>query len=143
MTISACCNRYWMAMDGLQEEILQILGDMEWQFIVWETDRLWRGLNADNEIIVPEYAESTIKTKKRKSLPYDRVILYDTGMFYQSIFAKVEGNELVIDTPWEDVKYLKKKYGERIFGLTEEEKSKSNVMTADAMCVYVKQIVGL
>ena len=143
MTISACCNRYWMAMDGLQEEILRILADMEGTFTDWQRDRLFHGFYANGEPIVPPYTDFTIRIKASKGQETDRVTLLDTGAFYAGIFAKVEGEELVIDSTDGKSGDLKEKYGDDIFGLLNEEKAESMEMTSDAMCRYVKNIVGL
>ena len=143
MTISACCNRYWMAMDGLQEEILRILADMEGTFTDWQRDRLFHGFYANGEPIVPPYTNFTIRIKASKGQETDRVTLLDTGAFYAGIFAKVEGEELVIDSTDGKSGDLKEKYGDDIFGLLKEEKAESMEMTSDAMCRYVKNIVGL
>lgn len=143
MTISACCNRYWMAMDGLQDEILRILADMEGTFTDWQRDRLFHGFYANGEPIVPPYTYSTIRIKASKGQETDRVTLLDTGAFYSGIFAKVEGEELVIDSTDGKSGDLKEKYGDDIFGLLKEEKAESMEMTSDAMCRYVKNIVGL
>lgn len=143
MTISACCNRYWMAMDGLQDEILRILADMEGTFTDWQRDRLFHGFYANGEPIVPPYTNFTIRIKASKGQETDRVTLLDTGAFYAGIFAKVEGEELVIDSTDGKSGDLKEKYGDDIFGLLNEEKAESMEMTSDAMCRYVKNIVGL
>ena len=143
MTISACCNRYWMAMDGLQDEILRILADMEGTFTDWQRDRLFHGFYANGEPIVPPYTNFTIRIKASKGQETDRVTLLDTGAFYAGIFAKVEGEELVIDSTDGKSGDLKEKYGDDIFGLLKEEKAESMEMTSDAMCRYVKNIVGL
>lgn len=143
MTIAECNRRFDAAMEGLQEQIGKILADMEVQFVAWQTEHLFFGHYPDGEDIEPEYTELTKEIKQSKGQPYDRVTLLDTGDFYARIFAKVQGDELVIDSEdWKSDK-LKKKYGERIFGLSEDEKLESQEMTADEMCAYIKERTGL
>ena len=143
MTIAECSNRYDEAIDGLQEELSRILADMEVQFVAWQTERLFFGQYPDGSEIEPEYTDYTIEIKQMKGQPYDRVTLLDTGDFYGRIFAKMDGEELVIDSEDWKSEHLKGKYGENIFGLRDEDKEASQEMTADGMCAYVKEVVGL
>jgi len=66
--------------------------------------RLWEG-KASDESQIGYYAESTIKRKKRKGLPWDRVTLFDTGRFYSSFIVNPSKEALHLhyeDNPYGD-----------------------------------------
>ena len=66
------------------------------------------------------YRPYTIEQKKKKGQPYDRVTLRDTGAFEKSFAIKIGRNEFYIDSDDWKTEKLVKKYGEEIFGLTDE-----------------------
>lgn len=64
--------------------------------------------------IVPEYAESTKKKKRRLGQPTDRVTLFETGKYYSKITIEVFHDRFRIDSPVNPSFYLIKHYGEQI-----------------------------
>ena len=70
--------------------------------------------------IRPEYAESTIRYKRRKGQPTDRVTLQDTGQYHDTfkIRYEAEGFELYAND-WK-AGFLDRKYGKEIYGLQDE-----------------------
>ena len=70
--------------------------------------------------ITPEYSESTIRYKRRKGQPTDRVTLQDTGQYHDTfkIRYEAEGFELYAND-WK-AGFLDKKYGKEIYGLQDE-----------------------
>ena len=70
--------------------------------------------------ITPEYAESTIRYKRRKGQPTDRVTLQDTGQYHDTfkIRYEAEGFELYAND-WK-AGFLDRKYGKEIYGLQDE-----------------------
>ena len=70
--------------------------------------------------IRPEYAESTIRYKRRKGQPTDRVTLQDTGQYHDTFKIRYEdeGFELYAND-WK-AGFLDKKYGKEIYGLQDE-----------------------
>ena len=70
--------------------------------------------------IRPEYAESTIRYKRRKGQPTDRVTLQDTGQYHDTfkIQYEAEGFELYAND-WK-AGFLDRKYGKEIYGLQDE-----------------------
>ena len=75
------------------------------------------GLLSTGSPIVPFYKDFTIKVKKRKNQPIDRVTLEDTGAFHKSFYAELKNDKLIIDAKDEKRSELVKKYGKDIFGL--------------------------
>lgn len=84
--------------------------------------QLFEGIRATGADIKPAYAPLTILIKDQKGQPTDRVTLKDTGSFYEGIFVDVNSESFDIDSHDEKSEALKAKYGERIFGLTTENK---------------------
>ena len=78
------------------------------------------GQDRSGYAITPEYAESTIRYKRRKGQPTDRVTLQDTGQYHDTfkIRYEAEGFELYAND-WK-AGFLDKKYGKEIYGLQDE-----------------------
>lgn len=68
------------------------------------------------------YSPYTIMLKKEKGQPYDRVTLRDTGAFHSSFEMVLENFEFYFTATDYKTQELIHKYGENIFGLTEENK---------------------
>lgn len=66
------------------------------------------------------YAPRTIKKKKKKGQPYDRVTLRDTGEFHASLRVESDENGFYIVSSDEKAEYLLERYGTTIFRLTNE-----------------------
>lgn len=79
----------------------------------------YKGINNDKSKIRPSYASSTVKRKKKKSLPFNRVILKDKAN-YEWITIEVRSDEFEIVAKWDKFKYLKHRYGNKLLGLTDE-----------------------
>lgn len=84
---------------------------------------MFQGIRSNGSEILPTYADLTIEIKKLKGQPTDRVTLFDTGSFYQKIKTNVSGQLVITDSEDEKSEKLKKKYGKRIFGLSENYRS--------------------
>lgn len=63
------------------------------------------------------YAEQTIRQKRRKGQPVDRVTLRDTRDFYREFFVDVREETFVIDSADSKAGLLQRDYGTVIFGL--------------------------
>lgn len=68
------------------------------------------------------YAPKTVYLKQRKGQPYDRVTLRDTGNFHRSFFLQYQRDGFSIYAKDQVTLDLVDKYGEAIFGLTQESK---------------------
>ena len=78
-----------------------------------------KGINNDKTKITPQYALSTKKKKRRRNLPFDRVILKDKAN-YEWITLDIRTNEFEIVARWDKFKYLRQRYGDKLLGLTDE-----------------------
>lgn len=79
-----------------------------------------KGQDSKGSIIRPAYKPITIKLKKKKGQPADRVTLRDTGKFHRTLKVIPKDDEVEIIAGVEYGKYLIKKYGDDILGLQEE-----------------------
>lgn len=86
-----------------------------------QEDQLDDGKDSLGISFIPSYAESTIKTKKRKGQPTDRVTLKDTGDLYRSLNIETNSNQMIITANVEYFKYLVRHYDSNIIlGLEKE-----------------------
>lgn len=86
-------------------------------------DQLYdKGINGDEVEIMSyrPYAPSTIKRKKKKGQPTNRVTLKDTGKWYKSLKLIYDIDGFYIVSTDDKHKYLKERYGEKILKLTRE-----------------------
>lgn len=88
--------------------------------------QLSQGLRSDGSELLPSYAPLTIELKKQKSglaSVTDHVTLFDTGDFYQEIYAVAEGDDIEYGSKNEKAEKLNKKYSTSkgsIFGLDDD-----------------------
>lgn len=78
------------------------------------------GQDAKGSIIRPAYAPSTIRLKKLKGHPTDRVTLKDRGKFHKTLIVTPKEDYVEISSDVEYAKYLFKKYGSDVLGIQEE-----------------------
>ena len=69
------------------------------------------------------YTRFTVSVKKSKNQISDRVTLRDTGDFYKSFTVKANANSFVINATDSKTNKLQKKYGDKILGLSDENKA--------------------
>jgi len=86
-------------------------------------EQMYQGISSKGIDIKPAYADSTIKIKRKKLQPTDRVTLFDTGAFYNSLEIIAGQNDAVIRTVISYSVYLVDKYAD-ILGLDEENWTK-------------------
>ena len=83
-----------------------------------------KGVNALGVSIMDyrPYQPLTIMLKSEKGQPTDRVTLKDTGDFYESMRVEADRTQFeIVADDWKTDE-LKEKYGDAIFGLTDENK---------------------
>lgn len=68
------------------------------------------------------YKSLTIQLKSKKRQPVDRVTLKDTGAFHKSFIIVTEEDSFIITATDVKTEALVFKYGDEIFGLTEDSK---------------------
>lgn len=106
--------------DELKDEILNnadIIIEMIAQNQLYEQGIEGRGVSI---MSYRPYAPRTIKKKKKKGQPYDRVTLRDTGEFHASLRVESDENGFYIVSSDEKAEYLLERYGTTIFRLTNE-----------------------
>ena len=82
-------------------------------------EQMYQGIDSKGIDIKPAYADSTIKIKRRKGQPTDRVTLFDSGEFYKSLEVIAGKNDAIIRTIISYSVFLVNKYAD-ILGLDEE-----------------------
>lgn len=83
-------------------------------------DQLYQGLDSQGNSVAPPYAAATIRAKRRKGQPHDRVTLRDTGDFHDSFFVAYGTGEFSLTARDKKKQWLDRKYGKLIYGLTDE-----------------------
>lgn len=66
------------------------------------------------------YKARTVRRKRKKGQPYDRVTLKDTGKFYSSLDIQFDSSGFYVTSSDEKANALLEKYGKTIFRLTNE-----------------------
>jgi len=150
MTIAEAYRRVETAINGLEDAIInEIIPAAEADMVEMQTERLFSGLNADGTPIKnlqtgsSEYSNLTVDFKLRRGQPTDRITLKDTGEFYKVIYAtSYDGKEVIFDSTDDKSGELKLRYGEEIFGLTNEDKPNVMEITTSGLRDYVKDVTG-
>ena len=111
-------KKYKDSINEYMEDITRSIEDEIKEINVHQQYDLGQDRNGD--AITPEYAESTIRYKRRKGQPTDRVTLQDTGQYHDTFKIRYEdeGFELYAND-WK-AGFLDKKYGKEIYGLQDE-----------------------
>lgn len=78
------------------------------------------GENRDGAKITPEYAPETVKIKKQKGQPTNRVTLRDTFEWQSSFFVQYHPDGFEIKASDWKTERLTQKYGDEILGLQDE-----------------------
>lgn len=81
-----------------------------------QAEQMQAGQAADGAPITPPYTRATVKIKKAKGQPADRVTLRDSGDFQRKIRARPQRRGVVMDSTDSKTAGLVEKYGEEIFG---------------------------
>lgn len=85
-----------------------------------EVQLFQKGEDSTGSIIRPAYRPMTIRIKKKKGQPFDRVTLRDTGEFHKSIQIIATDTHVEITTSHELKEKLFEKYGDDILGIQKE-----------------------
>lgn len=83
-------------------------------------DQLYQGFDSNGQSIKPPYRPKTVRKKKRKGDPYDRVTLRDEGDFHASFFVIYGGDEFELSAKDAKKVWLERRYGSAIYGLTDD-----------------------
>lgn len=119
-------NRLRNRLDGLKELSKSVMRrtfeEQKKLLIKYNADEQMYKLGQDSKgsIIRPAYAPMTIRLKKKKGQPTDRVTLRDTGRFHKTLIVTPKDEYLEISSDVEYAKYLFKRYGNDILGIQQE-----------------------
>lgn len=121
----------------LDFETEESINDVRDVYVKEQREQLYTGKLSTGEPIEPEYSDQTVRSKKRKGQPFNRVTLKDTGEFYKNIFLDVREDIFVIDSADPKTDKLVEKYSEDIFGLNER---RTNTFVKELEPVFINRI---
>lgn len=124
---------------SMLEEVVRSKEDVIISYI--KDDQLYRrGVNGEDIKIwsYAPYAPSTIARKKKKGQPTTRVTLKDTGAFYEGMHLVFEPDGFYVTSSNKVTPFLKKRYGETIFRLT--DKNLTKLLQSHIRKEFVKRI---
>lgn len=106
----------------VDEAVKEAFRKYDFVIIDYLTNKQWfqKGQKSDGKIIKPAYSRITIKIKKKKGDPYDRVTLRDTGKLYRSIELIIGDRAIIAKVGVDYYKKLEEKYGKRILGIQDQ-----------------------
>ena len=120
-----------------------VIGETRELIIIKNQEQMLQGIRSDDSEITPPYTCFTRIKKKEKGRNPDIVTLYDTGDFYRTMFLDVGSDMLEIEsTDWKSSE-LQEKYGEEIFGLTDESKNEYAKKALTALIEKIKNNLNL
>jgi hypothetical protein len=120
------------------EVITQTLEENSQKLVQANQHQLLSSLTAKGNAITPEYSLTNQKKKGFKNPN-----LLDTGKFQREITATVKGKEVEFTSTDYKTEKLTTKYGEDIFGLTDESKTSLKPINQKKAVEIVKQKLGL
>lgn len=85
--------------------------------------QLAQGKTATGGTVKPFYKPETVKRKKKKGQPTDKVTLKDEGKFYQGFYAKATRGGIEQGSTDPKTTYLVNRYTDTIFGLSAASKT--------------------
>lgn len=122
--IANLLNKVKSVEESMNEIILMVVKKNEREVLRLNVDeQLYKGVNSMGEKIKPRYSSATVKRKKKKGQPFNRVTLKDEGDFYDGFFVEYGVDEFSLQGDDKKTRYLIKRYGKEIFGLTDKSLS--------------------
>lgn len=84
-------------------------------------DQLYdEGMDRNGVPLRPPYAPRTIRYKRKKGQPTNRVTLRDTGRFHESFYIEYRPDSFLINAKDAVTPHLKERYGPAILGLADQ-----------------------
>lgn len=105
-----------------ESAVIESIVETEKQFIELQTDQLYNGYMSNGNKIEPPYAESTVKQKRKKGQPTDRVTFKDKGDFYGEMTAAPDNDVIRIGSGVPYEKYITQRSGTGIYGLDDQNR---------------------
>ena len=125
----------------IPNQVEQCLKTNEEEIINLQQDQLYAGERSDGSKITPYYKPFTIKKKKEKKQPFDRVTLYDQGNFYAGFKTKYFSGQSKLDIFNTDSKSkdLIGDYGKNIIGLNADNERFVNQLVFEWLENFIKK----
>ena len=102
-------------LDSILREFESVIIDLNTENQLFE-----RGIDANGEALPMPYAPFTVDYKQAVGQPTDRITLRDTGEFHSGFFVRYKNKEFSLWSSDGKTEELIDRWGEDIFGLTEE-----------------------
>jgi len=141
MTISELARRAKAAVDSYPQMKREVAAELSPEVTLLNREQMMAGLDAQEKPIAPAYSPYTRRLKQLAGQPADRVTLFSTGAFQEAMFTRVEGDLLVIGSTDSKTEDLTAKYGESIFGLTDDNAGKLRNRSLHLLLVRIREIL--
>lgn len=103
-----------------EEQVIEVSKGYETEIIELNQAQIYQGTDQNKQSIVPSYTPFTVRIKKRKGQPSNRVTLKDTGDFYESFKIQYDKKQFFIYADDDKTRDLLVKYGFDVFGLNDD-----------------------
>lgn len=100
------------------------------------------GKDGTGKPIVPKYAAATIKYKRQKGQPVNRVTLRDSGDFHRSFNVRFIDDQIIISANDPKTLALVEKYGEDILGLDDSSLSTLKDKARPLLIDELRKLIG-
>lgn len=108
-----------------KEEMVQNAVKNNQKFVVnLNREQMLDGKDANDAPITPGYAASTKERKRRLGQPTNKVTFFEQGEFHGKMFLKDDREGIEIDSNSNTTKFLVKRSGSDIFGITDKNADK-------------------
>jgi hypothetical protein len=117
---------------------LQIIASNEERITGMNTDQLFSGQRSDGSKL-PDYSPVSVEVFGKPAGP---IRLYDEGNFYRGFFLKTDRFPVLFDSRDSKTEMLAFDYGDKIFGLTQENKKDLvNHYIKDQVLAYYRKLM--
>ncbi len=121
--------------------------------VIKENEQKSIDLNVDDQLYekgilatgktIGEYAPFTIAAKQKKGQRYDHITLRDTSNFHDSFFLDADKWPVFFDARDSKTPELLGRYGDDIFGLTDENKERFAQLVKEDLQKAFRSVLGL
>src|SRR5690606_8033756 len=121
-----------------EQMFLQIIASNEERITAMNTDQLFSGQRSDGSKL-PDYSPVSVEVFGKPAGP---IRLYDEGDFYRGFFLKTDRFPVLFDSRDSKTEMLVSDYGDKIFGLTQENKKDLvNNYIKDQVLAYYRKLM--
>ena len=105
----------------IDKTLNRVLKNIEKKIQLYNKEQLEKkGIRSDNTQVQPPYTPLTVKIKRSKGQTTSHVTLQDKGDFYKGFYIMYQKDRFQLYSSDGKTQKLIKKYGENIFGLTDD-----------------------